>query len=146
MKERHQTIPAVYLILKNQDNQICLMRRFKTGYMDGFYSLPAGHLEGKESLKEALAREVNEEIGITVGLEDMQLVHVSNNLKADPERIDFFFMTKKWNGDAAICEPDKCDHILWTDQNCLPANTIPFVKSAINGEKEKQYYSEYREP
>jgi 8-oxo-dGTP diphosphatase len=46
---RHTIIPAVYLILKNSKGQVCLTRRFNTGYMDGHYSLPAGHLDGGES-------------------------------------------------------------------------------------------------
>ena len=112
--------------------------------MDGFYSLPAGHLDGKESLKEALAREVREETGITVGLEDMRLVHVSNNLHSNPERIDFFFLTDKWNGDVSICEPNKCDQILWADPKHLPNNVVPSVLSAVKGEIQGNYYSEYR--
>jgi len=112
--------------------------------MDGFYSLPAGHLEGGESLKEALAREVREETGITVGLEDMRLVHVSNNLHSNPERIDFFFLTEKWTGDVSIHEPNKCDQIIWTNPKHLPNNVVPSVISAIKGEIEGNYYSEYR--
>jgi ADP-ribose pyrophosphatase YjhB (NUDIX family) len=112
--------------------------------MDGSYSLPAGHLEGKESLKEALAREVKEEIGITVGLNDMQLVHVSNNLHADPERIDFFFSVSKWKGTVSICEPNKCDQIVWKKPSELPENIVPGVKAAVKGEIRGDYYSEYR--
>lgn len=144
MISRHTIIPAVYLILKNTKGQICLMRRFNTGYMDGFYSLPAGHLEGKESLKEALAREVKEETGISVDLEDMQLVHVSNDLHSKPERIDFFFLTKKWTGEVSICEPKKCDEIIWVDSDRLPKNVVPKVLLAIKGKMQGNYYSEYR--
>jgi len=144
MTARHTIIPAVFLILKNTNGQICLMRRFNTGYMDGFYSLPAGHLEGKESLKEAVIREVREEMNITVCLEDVRLVHVSNNLHSNPERIDFFFLTEKWTGDVTICEPNKCDQIVWVDPKCLPNNVVPSVISAVNGEIQGNYYSEYR--
>lgn len=144
MTERHQIIPAVYLILKNENGQICLMRRFNTGFRDGFYSLPAGHLDGKESLKEALAREIKEETGITVGLEDMRLVHVSNNLHSNPERIDFFFLVHKWIGEATIREPNKCDQIIWVDPKHLPENIVPSVRTAIKGEMQGNYYSEYR--
>jgi 8-oxo-dGTP diphosphatase len=95
---RHTVIPAVYLILKNDKDEYCFIRRFNTGYMDGFYSLPAGHLEVGESLKQAMIRETKEEIGITVEAKNIKLVHVSNNLQYQPERIEFFFECQKWQG------------------------------------------------
>jgi 8-oxo-dGTP diphosphatase len=63
---RHTIIPAVYLILKNSKSEYCLTRRFNTGYMDGYYSLPAGHLDGKESLIVAIIIEAKEEINIDI--------------------------------------------------------------------------------
>ena len=35
-KERFKVVPAVYLIIKN-DNKILLSLRENTGYMDGYY-------------------------------------------------------------------------------------------------------------
>ena len=99
---RHLIIPAVYLIPKYTKNQYCLTRRFNTGYMDGFYSLPAGHLDGGENLVEAMIREAKEEVGIVIKPNDLNLVHVSNNLFSKPERIDFFFICEKWTGDVVI--------------------------------------------
>ena len=54
---------AVYLILI-EDDKILLQRRFNTGYKDGNYSLPAGHLDDNESITQALVREVKEEIDL----------------------------------------------------------------------------------
>lgn len=55
-KERFRLIVAVYLILR-QNGKILLARRANTGYADGFYSLPAGHLDGDELATEGMARE-----------------------------------------------------------------------------------------
>ena len=43
-KERHKLIPTVYLV-SIKDNKILLLRRFNTGFMDGFYSFPAGYVK-----------------------------------------------------------------------------------------------------
>lgn len=74
------------------------MRRANTGYQDGNYGLPAGHLEDNESLTEGLKREVKEEIGIDVGLEDFKLVEVIHRRENDI-RLDFFFTVKKFSGE-----------------------------------------------
>jgi 8-oxo-dGTP diphosphatase len=140
---RHSIVPAVYLILRNKNNEYCLTRRFGTGYMDGHYSLPAGHLDGGESLKEAMIREAREEVGILVKPEDLKLVHISNNLVSDPERIDFFFECAYWEDEVRICEPEKCDDILWVNLQSLPKNTITIVKTALLLSTQNQYYSEY---
>lgn len=62
-KERFKIVPSVYLILM-KDNKILFSRRYNTGYFDGYYSFPAGHLDGGETLKQAMVRETEEEIGI----------------------------------------------------------------------------------
>ncbi|MFQ6087067.1 MAG: NUDIX domain-containing protein, partial [Candidatus Bathyarchaeia archaeon] len=76
IKERPKLIPTVYLVL-TKDNKILLSRRYNTGFHDGEYSFPAGHLHGEdETLKQAMVREAKEEVGIEVDLADLELVHV----------------------------------------------------------------------
>lgn len=74
MRERHKAVPAVYLFLK-KDGRIFLMRRMNTGYEDGNYMVPSGHVEKGESLTDAMIRETMEEVGVSVRKEDLRLVH-----------------------------------------------------------------------
>ena len=53
---------AVYLI-PIKGNKVLLSRRYQTGWMDGKYSLIAGHIDGNESVFTAIIREASEEDG-----------------------------------------------------------------------------------
>ena len=142
MAHRFTLIPAVHLFLIKND-QILLLRRFNTGYEDGNYSVPAGHLDGNEAATKAMVREAQEETGITLQPEALQLAHVMHRRKPAEERIDFFFTARNWRGDPHIMEPHKCDDLSWFPLNQLPHNTVPYVRSAINNYLHNQIYSGY---
>jgi 8-oxo-dGTP diphosphatase len=72
-----------------RDDRVLLLRRFNTGWEDGKYSVPAGHVDVGESVTEATIREAREEVGITLKPEDIEVIHVMHR-KAEEERIDFF--------------------------------------------------------
>ncbi len=42
--------PVTVHLLFFRDDKILLIRRFKTGFRDGEYSVPAGHLDGGETV------------------------------------------------------------------------------------------------
>lgn len=137
-KERYKFIVSVYLMLI-KDNKILLLRRFNTGYEDGNYSLPAGHVDGKETIKEALIREVKEEIGIDLVLEGVELVHLMQRVSIG--RLDFFFSYRSWPSRIENKEPHKCDDLRWFDLGNLPDNTIPYIRQAIQSYKDKILFS-----
>ncbi len=68
--ERNKAVTAVYLILK-REGKILIARRCNTGYQDGNYQLPAGHVDAGELPTEAMIREGNEEIGIVLKKDDV---------------------------------------------------------------------------
>ena len=113
-----------------------------TGYGDGYYSFPAGHLEEGETLKEGVVREAKEEVGIDINISDLELVHVMDRNVINNERIAFFFKAKEWKGNLINMEPEKCDDLKWFKINELPENTIPYIRSAINFYLNSVSYSE----
>jgi ADP-ribose pyrophosphatase YjhB (NUDIX family) len=110
--------------------QILLSRRYQTGYMDGHYSVPAGHLNGNETVRMAGAREALEEIGVRIDPAEMVFAGVFHRYESD-ERVDFFVQVKKWTGQPINAEPGKCDELCWTEMDALPENTIPYIRRAI---------------
>jgi len=105
----------VYLVLV-KDNKILLSRRYNTGFQDGKYSFPAGHLGGDdETFSEAVVREAREEVGVELDSADLELVHVMHRRQREPtdeRRVNLFFAARKWKGETKIMEPSKCDDLL----------------------------------
>ncbi|MBI2028871.1 NUDIX domain-containing protein [Candidatus Gottesmanbacteria bacterium] len=62
LKKHFELRSAVYLVMVKND-RLLIQRRYKTGWMDGRYSLIAGHLEGEETAFSAMVREAKEEAG-----------------------------------------------------------------------------------
>ena len=141
---RYQSVAAVHLFLF-RDNKILLSCRANTGFEDGNYSVPAGHLENNETATQAMEREAREEVGITINPEDLKVIHVMHR-KSTQSRIDFFFTSEKWQGEPVIGEPDKCSDLSWFALNDLPENMVPYVRFAIENHHNKVFYSEFGWP
>ncbi len=120
---------AAYVFLK-REGTIYLMRRANTGYRDGMYSLPAGHIEAGESLKEAALRELEEEAGVVAQAEDLVQAHAMYRRYPERTYADYYFVCDTWEGEPTICEPEKCDDARWVDGQNLPENTVEEVRHA----------------
>ena len=143
MTERNKAIPAAYLVLE-KEGKILLARRCNTGYQDGNYQVPAGHVEAGELPSEALIREAKEEVDIDLSPGDFTLVHISYRPKHDStdNRVDFFFKATHWSGEVQNMEPDKCDDFKWVLPGELPENTVPHMKDAIECIQKGIFYKE----
>ncbi|HEY5271308.1 MAG TPA: NUDIX domain-containing protein [Anaerolineales bacterium] len=126
----HAKFPVTIHLFLFRGDQILLLRRYQTGYMDGYYSVPAGHLDGEETVRMAGIREAREEIGVGIDPADMIFAGVFHRHEGD-ERVDFFVQVRNWRGEPVNAEPEKCDDLRWADLDALPENTVPYVRRAI---------------
>jgi 8-oxo-dGTP pyrophosphatase MutT (NUDIX family) len=110
--------------------------------MDGHYSVPAGHLDGEESVRMAGAREAREEIGVRIDPGDMTFAGVFHR-HSDDERVDFFFHVQKWEGEPVNAEPGKCDDLRWVAFDRLPENTVSYIRQAIMNFKSGIVFQEF---
>ena len=141
-KERFKVVPAVYLIVKN-DDKILLSLRENTGYMDGHYSLVAGHLDGNEPARFACIREANEEAGMNLKMNDLKPSCIMHRLTPERECIDIFFIIENYNGNLKNMEPNKCGGLEYFDVDNLPNNLIDYVKIGIENSLNGKFYCEY---
>jgi ADP-ribose pyrophosphatase YjhB (NUDIX family) len=126
--DRFRVVPAAYVVLRRGD-EVLLMLRANTGYMDGFWAVPAGHVERGESALEAAVREVREEVGVEIDPADLVPVTAMHRTggNGDPidERVDFFFTASKWSGEPRLMEPEKADALEWFALDKLPEPRVP---------------------
>lgn len=140
-KIRFKIIPEVHLVLR-RNSQFLMLRRYQTGYMDGYYSVVAGHVDGNETFRSAMVREAYEEAGIVLKPKELRLVHTMHRLSED-ERLSLFFEAKKWEGNISNMEPNKCDDLNWYKLEENDASMVPYVKSALVNVSEDVPYSEF---
>ena len=132
---------AVYGFLM-KDNNVFLMRRYNTGFADGYFSVPSGHVEADESITQAMVRELKEETGIDVNEKDLLLTHVMKRKSTESIYIDFFFVISKWGGQPQNSELDKCDLTEWCLMDELPQNIVGYVNDALNSYKKGILFSD----
>jgi 8-oxo-dGTP pyrophosphatase MutT (NUDIX family) len=84
--DRPRVIPTAYLALITGD-KILLSRRYNTGFYDGYYSFPAGHLkDDEETLSQTVIREAREEAGIEIDPADLELARNAQKTRGSDER------------------------------------------------------------
>lgn len=143
-RKYYTVVPSSYLIFRDGE-KILLSRRKNTGYYDGHFSLPAGHIEEGEYALEAAIREAKEETSVGIEPEDLALVNTMYRLCTDHVRADYFFEVRKFSGTITNPEPDKCDGLDWFKLSELPANIIPYIKAALTEYAAGRVYSEFDE-
>lgn len=142
MDKKRFTMPVAVHLFLVKGTELLLLRRYNTGYEDGNYSVPAGHLDGNEEVIAGTIREAKEECGIDIDPADLQVAGVMHRRSSD-ERIDFFLVTSRWSGEIINGEPDKCDELRWVDIDHLPVTTIPYVRQAIMNYKKGQWFDSF---
>lgn len=146
MQERHSMVPAVYMVMR-KDNQVLALLRENTGYMDNHWSLPAGHVEKGELPINGAIREAKEEVGVTIAVEDLEFVHLMIRPAHDAtgERMDVFFEAYKWEGEPVNNEPDKHSKVEWVDVNDLSKIWVPYQRTGLEDILRGVKYSELKE-
>ena len=143
MKTRNKAVPAAYLLIE-KDGKVLIARRCNTGYEDGVYQIPAGHIEEGELPTDAAIREAKEEVGIDLIANDFELATILYRPKHDEtgDRVDFFFKVKSWKGEVINTEPEKCDDLNWVSPTELPDNMTLHIKRAIENVQKGITYGE----
>jgi 8-oxo-dGTP pyrophosphatase MutT (NUDIX family) len=126
---RHKVTGDVHLLLLDGD-RVLFGRRQNTGFEDGAYHLPSGHLEAGESVVEALIREAKEEVGVTIAPAAVEFAHVMHNASSGG-RVAFFFTVRQWEGTPENREPDKCSELQWFSLDALPDHLIAYCRVAL---------------
>eukprot|EP00960_Hanusia_phi_P075137 768377-Hanusia_phi.AAC.9 len=164
-----ETITDPKKAVNSTKSMILLSRRFNTGFMDGWYGLPAGHVRPTERIHETVMREqrivvmskprelkmtgevktsrdqirnwiqAKEELGIEV---EQGAISVMSTMHRLNKKSDDCFV-QLWKGPIVNNEPDKCDDLQFFPVDNLPENTIEHVRQGIQCVFDNIPFSEY---
>ena len=132
---------AYVCILLEKNNKFLLIHRSNTGWMDGFWNIPGGAVEENESLKQAAAREAQEELGIIISVENLQLFHVRDVLTNNKKAVGFYFICQNWQGEPINNEPERHSEINWFSTADLPKEVTDYAKKAIESYQDKMQFT-----
>lgn len=140
--QKEKFLSSVYLIIRNEKNQILLQRRQGTKLWPGFLALPAGHIDEGENAYEAVIREAREELKIEISINNIIDTFVVNRRnKSLLPYYDIYFEIDNYIGKIKINEPSKCLELVWSDINNLPEDMIDFEIEAIKNNQKGVKFS-----
>ncbi len=135
-------IPYALALIINDQHEVLLTYRTNTQWFNNHYGLVGGKIENNESATHALARELLEEVGITVSPAQAEFVHIMHFKGETEPCIALFFVIRKWAGKLTNIEKDKHAQLAWFDLDKLPDNLIPRHRKAIDRIGKHLFYSE----
>lgn len=115
-----------------RDRQVLLALRSPSKHSNpGVWDLPGGHVEADESELAALARELDEELGVQIALASVSpLSRVNAGATDDPANISAW-LVRDWQGTPANLASDEHDEVAWFDLDALPRLAHPPVQAAL---------------
>ena len=116
-------------VLLWREARLFLLRRAHTGFMDGYYGLPGGHLRRGESVGEAAVRECREETGVQP--QDIEPRCVLPYISGRHQGLNFLFEAHRFEGDPRVNEPEFFDGCCWARRDDLPARVAPWLADAL---------------
>ncbi|MFE8010268.1 NUDIX domain-containing protein [Streptomyces sp. NPDC057418] len=143
----HGTVPniiGVHLNLERPDGTVLLgLRHPNSAFAPSTWHVLAGHCEQENAIA-CLIREAQEEAGLQIERQDVELVHVVHHIgkPRNPPRMGLFFRARTWRGEPKLREPDKCLQWKFWDPAALPDDLVPYTRLAIAKIQSGELYSE----
>jgi len=124
---------VAWAILQRPDERILLARRSNVSYGNGLWGLPGGHVEDNETVAEAAAREVLEEVGVRLDAALLTLLGMTRYVDHTGAEIvrglDAFYLAVDWQGEAQPVS--ECSEVGWFSPHALPPGALPWLGSVM---------------
>lgn len=125
VSRKAQWIPVVAGLIR-KDQQVLLGQRPENNSLPGAWEFPGGKIEKGESPEEALARELDEELGIQAQVGPLRLA--CTHSYGEVSILILFFDVLYWKGEP---KPKHHMQIEWVKISDLPSRSIPEANRKI---------------
>jgi 8-oxo-dGTP pyrophosphatase MutT (NUDIX family) len=140
IQQRFRTVLTARVLLEYRDHLLFLAQTKANG---GGYTLPGGKIEGLEFAKDALVREVFEEVGVIVKRTNLRLVHITHRKLKSVIEIIFLFQASDWSGEMVVKEPEKFREATWLPVDEPPERLTAVLKYTLDRMAKGKFYSEF---
>lgn len=132
-KMRYTNPSAGILILTRKldgQKQVLLQHRGQTEMLANKWDCISGHVEAQETVRQAMVREVYEELGVYIQADDLAFVGLTH-LRLDDETTyyNIYLTTDRFVGTPQIMETDKHDVLKWVNLTDLPTMANEIVQN-----------------
>lgn len=113
-------------VIWNQQGQILIDRRRPTGVLGGLWEFPGGKIEAEESVEECIKREIWEELGIVIEV-DQHLITIAHTYT----HLHVTLIVHHCRYIDGIPQPIECEEIRWVTLDELDKYSFPEANSQI---------------
>lgn len=143
MKQEIFTLPPFISVILKKESKLLLVQRKNAKWYNGCFVLPGGKVDAEETLRQAAAREIEKELGITIEPTTLKLAHICHfKRETGFQGLDFYLLAEHWHGEPRNLEPDKQAQICWFEENKLPETMAPNHRAALEAIHKNIPYSE----
>lgn len=104
------------------------------------WTLVGGHVEDNESSKMAIIRRTQEEVGLTIKEDQLEVLCVIDRKLDEGFKLHIFFKTLNWQGEPINKENDLHSELQWFKMDNLPENLGELAKAAVESIKTNKLY------
>jgi 8-oxo-dGTP pyrophosphatase MutT (NUDIX family) len=120
----------VYVVARRGDDILMLLRS-GTGYMDGFWGPPSGKVEEGETYLAAAVRELEEETGLRVAPDDFRFIHVVERMPDSGAPWLGIFFEVAVSSEPTNRELHKHSDMRFFPSSALPPNTVDYFAHVV---------------
>lgn len=139
----HAQLPIAVVSVVIRNNNILLLKRKNTPWMNWYWGIPWGRMDAGESMTHWAIRELREETGLTISDENIAFKSIVQHKDERWERIYFIIQVVDINEEPQNREPEKCEDMQWFPLNNLPQNITPQVQIALDAIQNQEHYQEF---
>ena len=124
---------VVAAAIRDGEGRVLLQQRPPGKPMAGLWEFPGGKIEPGESPEAALARELHEELGITLSVKDLSPITFASEPLAGRHLLLLLYVLREWEGEPA---PHHATELRWVTPvemrgMAMPPADVPLVEALV---------------